>query len=82
MGVLPNDWDITTNAKVEDIKHLFSTTIKTNTKHGTIIAVVNKNNYEISTYKSSPTNVSSITSDLGLRDFTMNAMAYHPQKGF
>ena len=36
MGVEPKDWDITTNALPEDVKKIFSHTIDTGIKHGTV----------------------------------------------
>ena len=36
LGLKPSDFDITTNAKPEDIKKLFKKTIDTGIKHGTV----------------------------------------------
>lgn len=78
MGRKPADWDISTNAKPSDIKKLFPKTIDTGLKHGTVTVVLNKKNYEITTYRKEQ----SIKSDLSVRDFTINAIAYHPKEGF
>lgn len=89
----PKDWDITTAAKPEDVRMLFAKTIDTGIKHGTITVVVNNINFEITTFRSEgdyldhrrPATVEFTTSledDLSRRDFTMNAIAYHSDKGF
>ena len=89
----PNDWDITTSAKPEVIKELFNRTYDTGIQHGTVTVVLNKEHYEITTYRiegeyedfrrpQSVSFVDDITLDLSRRDFTMNAIAYHPIRGF
>lgn len=89
----PKDWDITTNALPEDIKKLFDHTVETGIQHGTITVVLNKNNYEVTTYRIDgeytdfrrPTEVlftKDIVDDLSRRDFTMNAIAYNPKNLF
>ncbi len=89
----PNDWDITTSAKPEEIKKVFRRTYDTGIKHGTVTVILNSEHYEVTTYRIEsdykdfrhPENVSfvdDITLDLSRRDFTMNAIAYHPERGF
>lgn len=93
LGRIPQDWDITTSALPEQTKALFSHTFDTGIQHGTITVVHNHTNYEITTYRidgayddARHPNAVSFTSrleeDLLRRDFTMNAIAYHPQVGF
>jgi tRNA nucleotidyltransferase (CCA-adding enzyme) len=93
LGKEPKDWDLTTNAKPEEIRKLFAKTIDTGIKHGTITIVLNCMNFEITTYRTEgeyldnrrPENVkftSSLVEDLSRRDFTMNAIAYNPNEGF
>ena len=36
----PEDWDITTSAKPEEVKKLFSATIDTGLQHGTVTVVI------------------------------------------
>jgi len=74
----PADWDIATNAKTSNIKKLFQKTIDTGLKHGTVTVVLNKENYEITTYRKKQ----NLKDDLSVRDFTINAIAYHPKQGF
>lgn len=89
----PNDWDITTSAKPEEIKKVFKRTYDTGIKHGTVTVILNKEHFEVTTYRiesdykdfrhpESVSFVDDITLDLSRRDFTMNAIAYHPERGF
>jgi tRNA nucleotidyltransferase (CCA-adding enzyme) len=82
------DWDITTNALPEEIIRLFTHTILTGIKHGTVTVVMNKNNFEITTYRIDgeysdnrhPDKIiftPSLEEDLSRRDFTINALAYN-----
>lgn len=93
LNIIPKDWDITTSAKPEEVKKCFDKTFDTGIQHGTVTAVINKNNYEITTYRIEdeyddcrhPNKVyftDKLTDDLLRRDFTMNAIAYHPDEGF
>ena len=93
----PKDWDITTNAKPEDIKRLFENTFYNN-DYGTV-GVVNENTkeeslkvVEVTPYRLEseysdarrPDYVEfsdSIEHDLHRRDFTINAMARSVSKG-
>lgn len=92
LGKMPNDWDIATSAKPVEIKKLFQKTIDTGLKHGTVTVVINQSSYEVTTFRVDgeyednrrPCNVeftSSLENDLSRRDFTINAMAYHPLEG-
>ena len=88
----PEDWDITTSAKPEEVKKLFSTTIDTGLQHGTVTVVIEKEGFEVTTFRLDgdytdgrhPDRVaftSSLTEDLRRRDFTINAMAYSEKRG-
>ena len=88
----PEDWDITTSAKPEEVKKLFSTTIDTGLQHGTVTVVIEKEGFEVTTFRLDgdytdgrhPDRVaftSSLTEDLRRRDFTINAMAYSEKTG-
>lgn len=89
---IPKDWDITTSAKPEDIKRLFSKTIDTGIAHGTVTVRMSGESYEVTTYRidgkyednrhpDSVTFTASLKEDLKRRDFTINAMAYAPDEG-
>jgi tRNA nucleotidyltransferase (CCA-adding enzyme) len=93
MGNIPKDWDITTSALPLDVKKIFSHTVDTGIKHGTVTVIRNRVNYEVTTYRVDgeytdsrrPSQVSftlNIQEDLSRRDFTINAIAYAPDKGF
>ena len=92
LGRNPTDWDITTSAKPEEVKRLFPRTIDTGIAHGTVTVMVHREGFEVTTYRldgayedsrhpSSVTFTGSLREDLRRRDFTINAMAYHPEKG-
>lgn len=92
LGKEPQDWDITTSAKPEQIKRIFPKTFDTGIEHGTITVLLNHCGYEVTTYRIDgeykdgrhPEEViftSNLTEDLKRRDFTINAMAYNPRIG-
>lgn len=92
LGRIPNDWDITTSAKPDQTKALFSKTFDTGIKHGTVSVLLNKEIYEVTTYRIDgeyedsrhPKEViftAELKEDLLRRDFTINAMAYNPRVG-
>lgn len=94
LGKTPNDWDITTSAKPEDMKSVFVNfrCIDTGIKHGTVTVVIDGEPLEITTFRldgeyednrhpKSVTFTSNLGADLGRRDFTVNAMAYSKKTG-
>lgn len=91
-----DDYDITTNAKPEDIKKIFKKTIDTGLKHGTVTILIREDNknytYEVTTFRIDgeykdyrhPEKVEftdELLNDLKRRDFTVNAMAYNEEDG-
>ncbi|MGN1081660.1 MAG: CCA tRNA nucleotidyltransferase [Acutalibacteraceae bacterium] len=87
-----SDVDIASNAAPEDIHRIFERVIDTGIKHGTVTVLYGGESFEITRYRAdgdyfdsrhpqSVTSVSDITEDLSRRDFTVNAMAYHPERG-
>lgn len=94
LGKTPCDWDICTSALPWETLQIFKDmrVIETGLKHGTVTVIVRHIPYEITTFRIDgeyldsrrPENVSfvrDIKEDLSRRDFTVNAMAYNPQKG-
>lgn len=92
LGKEPEDWDITTSAKPEEVKKIFHRTIDTGILHGTVTVMLEKEGYEVTTYRIDgeyednrhPKEVeftSNLTEDLRRRDFTINAMAYNKKDG-
>ena len=94
LGLVPHDFDLCTDALPEQISAVFATkmVIPTGVQHGTVTVIAEGHPLEITTYRTEigyhdhrhPDTVqfvSSIEQDLGRRDFTVNAMAYHPTRG-
>ena len=88
LGKVPGDWDVATDAHPDQVISLFTKTIPTGIKFGTV-TVVKDISVEVTTFRSDgiyrdarhPQDVSfstSIEEDLKRRDFTINAIAYDP----
>lgn len=89
---VPQDWDITTSAKPQEVKALFSHTIDTGIQHGTVTVMLDHVGYEVTTYRidgeyqdsrhpKEVTFTGDLLEDLKRRDFTINAMAYSDEGG-
>ena len=91
-----SDIDIATSAPWRTVQTIFSShgfaTHETGVAHGTITVVMDSHPLEITTYRTegaysdrrhpdSVTFANSISEDLLRRDFTINALAYHPERG-
>ena len=92
LGRSPDDWDITTSAKPEQVKALFHRTVDTGLQHGTVTVLMEKEGYEVTTYRvdgeyedgrhpKEVTFTATLEEDLKRRDFTINAMAYNEERG-
>jgi len=94
LGREPNDWDLTTNALPHETAACFADhrIIETGMKHGTVAILHEGELLEITTYRLDgdyednrhPVSVTfskELRDDLSRRDFTVNAMAYHPDRG-
>lgn len=94
LGLLPHDWDMCTSASPGEMKVLFAPypLVLSGEKHGTVGVVTEGSVVEITTYRSEgdyddsrhPRWVNfekNVEADLARRDFTVNAMAYHPERG-
>ena len=91
-GITPKDWDITTQANPEEIQALFPDSFYTNT-FGTVgVKTVGLGVVEITPFRTEGkytdgrrpdvvTFTKDILEDLKRRDFTINAIAYNPNKG-
>lgn len=81
------DWDIATSARPWEIANVFvsSRVIRTGWKHGTVTVLLDGMPLEITTYRTGGPGpagfAGSLEEDLAHRDFTINAMAYHPRTG-
>ncbi len=94
LGRSVGDYDITTSARPDEIKAVFSDvrTLDTGIKHGTVTVILSRTPYEITTYRIDgdykdnrhPEGVvftDKLFDDLCRRDFTVNAMAYNDESG-
>ncbi|MBR2795119.1 MAG: CCA tRNA nucleotidyltransferase [Solobacterium sp.] len=89
-----SDYDVTSSATPDEIQEVFSQfrTLETGKKHGTITVLFKRNPIEITTYRTEsgyrdhrhPDHVAftrSLEEDTARRDFTINALCYHPKTG-
>lgn len=94
MGRVPYDYDVTTSALPSEMQKIFAgdRVVETGLKHGTLTIVRDGMNIETTTYRidgtyddgrhpDSVTFTDNLADDLCRRDFTVNAMAYSPERG-
>lgn len=95
LGLTPHDYDLCTSATPEQIRRVFSgcRLVLAGEKHGTVTVIVDGSPVEITTFRTEGGYedsrhpgwvqfVTDIDADLSRRDFTVNAMAYSPYRGF
>lgn len=87
LGRSPQDWDLATSARPEDLIRLFKRVVPTGIEHGTVTVLWGDKPYEITTLRGEGAYsdsrrpdqvfyVQNIEEDLARRDFTVNAVAY------
>jgi tRNA nucleotidyltransferase (CCA-adding enzyme) len=87
-GGSPGDWDLTTAARPRDVQRLFRRTVPVGIAHGTV-GVLGKDGYlyEVTTFRRDVETdgrharvifADRVEDDLQRRDFTINAVAWHP----
>ena len=94
LGKKPEDYDFAVSALPDETKQALNgvPVFDTGLRHGTVTAVVDGHAAEITTYRTEsgysdfrrPDKVGftrSLSEDLSRRDFTVNAMAFHPERG-
>lgn len=94
LGRAPADWDVCTSAQPEQTKKALAafSQAETGLRHGTVTAITSGGPVEITTFRREgaysdrrrPDKVeftACLEEDLLRRDFTINAMAWHPEKG-
>lgn len=88
LGVENHDFDLTTSAPPQDVQKVFKRTVPVGIDHGTV-AVLDAHNkpHEVTTFRKDIQTDGrhavvefgvSLMDDLARRDFTINAIAYHP----
>ncbi len=95
LGLEPNDYDLCTAALPEQTEALFSdhSLVLAGKKHGTVGVITDGGVVEITTFRTEGgygdnrhpewvKYVPTIEEDLARRDFTINAMAFSPRRGF
>jgi tRNA nucleotidyltransferase (CCA-adding enzyme) len=90
-GGHPQDWDLTTSARPADVQRLFRRTVPVGVEHGTVgIHGKDGHLYEVTTFrrdvetfgrKARVAFAETLEEDLERRDFTINAVAWHPLTG-
>jgi tRNA nucleotidyltransferase (CCA-adding enzyme) len=91
LGQKPSDFDFTTNATPEQVMRSFRRVIPTGVQHGTVTVLHKRERFEVTTYRTESDYTDSrrpdrvdfvgdIHEDLRRRDFTMNAMAFDPDR--
>jgi poly(A) polymerase len=88
LGRIPQDYDIATDARPEQIEKLFKRTIAVGRKFGVMVVVEDKHQFQVATFRAEadykdgrrPTKVifSSAEADAHRRDFTVNGLFYDP----
>jgi putative nucleotidyltransferase with HDIG domain len=95
LGRPTRDWDVATSAQPAQVLHLFPEARPTGLKYGTVTILAPElagGGVEVTTYRIDgayhdtrhPASVSfaaDLTADLARRDFTVNALAWHPARG-
>lgn len=92
LGIPPKDYDITTSATTKQVSNLFEEVIPVGIEFGTVGVLWHGDYIEITTFRSDgkyndhrrPEQIyyaKTLKEDLSRRDFTINAMAYHPKLG-
>lgn len=88
LGKTPQDYDITTNARPEDIVKIFSKTVPVGAQFGVTLVIVEGEPFEVASFRHDgpyldgrrPAHVryGSLQEDIFRRDFTINGMVYDP----
>jgi putative nucleotidyltransferase with HDIG domain len=88
LGKTPQDYDITTNAKPDDVVRVFPRTIPLGAQFGVMLVIVEGQSFEVASFRHDgpyldgrrPAHVryGSLQEDIVRRDFTINGMVYDP----
>lgn len=87
-GLPAGDWDLATAARPRDVQRLFRRTVPVGVEHGTVgVLGSDRRLYEVTTFRRDVETfgrhaviafAESLADDLERRDFTINAVAWHP----
>jgi tRNA nucleotidyltransferase (CCA-adding enzyme) len=88
LGSPRSDWDLATSARPEDVRRIFRRTVPVGIEHGTVGVLASDGVlYEVTTFRRDVETFGrhaviefahTIDEDLARRDFTFNAIAWHP----
>jgi tRNA nucleotidyltransferase (CCA-adding enzyme) len=88
LGLPVGDWDLATSARPEDVRSIFRRTVPVGIEHGTVGVLASDGvMYEVTTFRRDVETTGrhavvefaqTIDEDLARRDFTFNAIAWHP----
>lgn len=90
LGQPAGDWDLATRARPEQVMGLFKRTVPIGVEHGTVGVLDGGRLYEVTTFRRDVETfgrhavvafADRIEEDLARRDFTINALAWHPVSG-
>ena len=92
LGIEPKDVDIASNAPPEEILRIFERALPTGLQHGTVTVLLQGVPVEVTRFRLEGGYIDSrrpgwvapahcVQEDLARRDFTINAMAWHPEHG-
>src|SRR5690554_2631650 len=84
------DWDLATRARPDQVRSLFRRTVPIGIEHGTVGVLDGGHMYEVTTFRRDVETfgrhavvefADDVEEDLARRDFTINALAWHPLTG-
>lgn len=90
LGLPAGDWDLATRARPWEVRRLFRRTVPIGIEHGTVGVLIGGALYEVTTFRRDVETfgrhatvefADTIEEDLSRRDFTCNALAWHPLTG-
>ena len=91
LGLPQGDWDLATRARPQDVRRLFRRTVPLGVEHGTVGVLARDGTmYEVTTFRRDVETdgrhavvefAERLDEDLARRDFTVNAIAWHPLRG-